>query len=75
MPKMETSELSLCTKTCVSLLNRDYVFIGEGYQRNVKVGDVLHTHALMEDKVVVHVTKIIVGECAMQEPFLEFLEE
>ena len=35
------------------------------------MGDVLHTHALMEDKVIVYVTKIIVGECAMQE----FLEE
>jgi hypothetical protein len=72
---MEPSDLSLYTKTRVSLLNREYVFIGEGYRRNVKVGDILHTRALLEDEVAVHVTKIIDGECAVQEPFLEFLEE
>jgi hypothetical protein len=72
---METVEQRLYMKTRVSLLNREHVSIGEGYVSTMKVGDVLHTRALLEDEVAVTVIKIFDGKCAVQEPFLEVLEE
>ena len=59
---METVEQRLCMKTRVSLLNREHVFVGKGYVSTTKVGDILHTHALLEDEVVVIVTKTLDGK-------------
>jgi hypothetical protein len=73
--EMETTKQRLCTKTLVSLLNRKHVSVGEGYISTVKVGDVLHTRAVLEDEVAVTVTKVIDGKCAVEEPYLEYLEE
>jgi hypothetical protein len=72
---METVEQRLCMKTRVSLLNIEHVSVGEGYVSTMKVGDILHTRALLEYEVAVIVTKILDGRCAVQEPFLEVLEE
>jgi hypothetical protein len=46
----------------VSLLNREHVSVGEGYVSTMKVGDVLHTRALLEDEVAVTITKILDGK-------------
>ena len=62
-------------KTRVSLLKKEHVSIGEGYVSTMKVGDVLHTCALLEDEIAVTVTKILDGKCTVQEPFLEVLKE
>jgi hypothetical protein len=62
-PEIENNKQRLCIKTHVSLVNREHVSIKEGYVSTKKVGDVLHTPALLEDEVVVTVIKVLDGKC------------
>jgi hypothetical protein len=63
------------TETRVTLLNRDHISVGEGYLSTLEEGDVLHMCALQGDEVGVYVTNILNKKYAVDEPFLEFLEE
>ena len=60
---MENNKQRLCIKTHVSLVNREYVSVKKGYVSTKKVEDVLHTHALLEDEVIVTVIKVLDGKC------------
>lgn len=63
------------TEAHVTLLNREHVSVGEGYLSTLREGEVLHTRALQGDEVGVYIANMLVKKYAMNEPFLEFIEE
>lgn len=51
------------------------VLVAQGYLSNLKARDILYTHILQEDKIVVYITNVQEENRSVDEPFLEMLLE
>ena len=66
---MATPTYNTHMRTKVKLLYAKKLCVGDGHLSNVTVGEVLHTHLLQEDEVVVYVTNVFDNACEIEEPF------
>lgn len=59
----------------MALLNAQNVCVGHGYLGTLKPKEILYTHVVRENKVLVYVTNIVDGSYIVDEPFVQFLSE